>query len=204
MNEITIIDNYEDLSLGKFTQITEIINEKNDEILSKELNILSVLSGKDINELQNMPITVVQQAFNSLRFLLTPPIPRKDIFSFSLNGKEYIAESQIKNWTSGRYIDFMHTLSDTENLTENTAKLIAICITPVGEKYGDTPLEEIEEIVWNYMPVELGIGITTFFLRIYQALIKTIEYYSESPKRTKKLTNKWIRKHILFSKDLDG
>lgn len=187
MEQIKIIDNYNKLSLLKHNQIVDIINsDLNESILQKELEILSVLTDKSSKELEMLKIGDLKWALNQMQFLQHKPIPLKGILEFNLNGTDYVTETQIRDWSTGRYIDLMSFLQKPiEEQNEFLHWIIGTCITPKGEKYGDTGLEKISNDVYEWMPITLAMGLSSFFLTLFEALIKTTLTYLE-PEMMKK------------------
>ena len=71
-NTISIKNNWEELTLDEVTTISSILSADVPEEM-KTIEVIAVLTGKDRNEIENLPIFIFRKLANRLDFLNNPP-----------------------------------------------------------------------------------------------------------------------------------
>lgn len=190
--EITIKTNWDEVSINEWQELVSIMNSDS-ELLNKELMILEVLTDMSYDELNNLTITQLKQLLAKTKFLRKPP-EGKLKYEFILGGEKYIPKLMIGDYEAGRFVDIQHLLKDgaSENLN-----LILACILDKKieypkykiwkqntiEGYDKKDLKSLGELVGTDMNVENAIGLSSFFLKNFAALWKTIEDSLEGEKK---------------------
>lgn len=175
------------LPFGKFMLIQKEFSAEESEILSKEVQITHILTGKSIDEVMDMTINELNSHIDTVKTYLTKAEKSvlKDIYT--INDKEYTLEKIVSKWSAGRFIDFSHVGKDKEA----PHMLIAVVLTPNGGKYGDIDIQELADDIWNHMDAWEALHILNFFTQLSLAFLKITEVYLESGKK-RKMTNKDI------------
>ena len=105
-NTITIKNKWEELTLNEVTTISSILSADVPEEM-KTIEVIAVLTGKDRNEIENLPIFTFRKLANRLDFLNNPPEQaqlHKDYYE--VNGRRYILQADIPTITAAQYIDY--------------------------------------------------------------------------------------------------
>ena len=131
-----MIDNYKDLTLEKFEQLSNIDIEMDD--MEKMATTIAILSDQTVDEVLNMPINKFNDCAKSALFLKESPkttnkLPDKII----INGKKYRILKDAKDMTAGQYIDFKSYAKKIDEISKNLALILTTVIIPEGKKYGD-------------------------------------------------------------------
>ena len=170
-----MIDNYNKLSIGKFMEIQDIDFTGMEEI-DIQVSLIAILNDMTEDEVMDLPLNDYKDCVRKLKFLATKPEPKTKIpKAVKLGGKEYTVIKDIKEMTAGQYIDYQNYLSHKEN--KYLPHILSCFIIPKGEKYGDSNLMEIIEIIKTELPIGIALNMSAFFLKKWESLTKgTLTY----------------------------
>lgn len=170
-----MIDNYNKLSIGKFMEIQDIDFTGMEEI-DIQVSLIAILNDMTEDEVMDLPLNDYKDCVRKLKFLATKPEPKTKIpKAVKLDGKEYTVIKDIKEMTAGQYIDYQNYLSHKEN--KYLPHILSCFIIPKGEKYGDSNLMEIIEIIKTELPIGIALNMSAFFLKKWESLTKgTLTY----------------------------
>lgn len=170
-----MIDNYNKLSIGKFMEIQDIDFTGMEEI-DIQVSLIAILNDMTEDEVMDLPLNDYKDCVRKLKFLATKPEPKTKIpKAVKLDGKEYTVIKDIKEMTAGQYIDYQNYLSHKEN--KYLPHILSCFIIPKGEKYGDSNLMEIIEIIKTELPIGIALTMSAFFLKKWESLTKgTLTY----------------------------
>lgn len=170
-----MIDNYNKLSIGKFMEIQDIDFTGMEEI-DIQVSLIAILNDMTEDEVMDLPLNDYKDCVRKLKFLATKPEPKTKIpKAVKLDGKEYTVIKDIKEMTAGQYIDYQNYLSHKEN--KYLPHILSCFIIPKGEKYGDSNLMEIIEIIKTELPIGTALNMSAFFLKKWESLTKgTLTY----------------------------
>lgn len=182
-----MIDNYKDLTLEKFEQLSNIDIEMDD--MEKMATTIAILSDQTVDEVLNMHIDKFNDCAKRVLFLKESPkttnkLPDKII----INGKKYRILKDAKDMTAGQYIDFKNYAKKIDEISKNLALILTTVIIPDGKKYGDgyDTLELAEEFK-KYINVETAANISNFFFVQYKNyIIDSLTYLEWKMKKTMK------------------
>lgn len=101
---------------------------------TKELMIVSILSGKAPEELRQMAPADYNALKEGASFLLEPMPESKEIVEkVEINGTTYTVCKDMQSISTGQYIDWCTYMSGNKNLTD----LYSVMCIPEGHKYGE-------------------------------------------------------------------
>ena len=159
-----IKNNWNEITWNEYEQIEQIIGA---DIPSdyKTVVLISILSGKSINEIENLPIAQFQRLLPALEFLKEQPKLHKHKFNYTVNGREYEFRGQLTDITTAQYIDYRTYISEEE---KDIVKLFSCFLIPKGHDYNDgydieRVKSDIGDMCW------LDVRAATFFFRIQLA-----------------------------------
>ena len=162
--EIKIKNNWNEITWKEYEQIEQILNT---EISSdyKAINLVSVLTGLSLDEIELLPISEFQKFIPALEFLKTQPETHNHKFEYTVNGREYIFRGKLDEISTAQYIDYRTYMSE-EN--KDVVKLFSCFLIPKGHEYNDgydieQVKSDIEDMCW------LDVRAASFFFRIQLA-----------------------------------
>lgn len=180
--EITVKTSYKDLKLGEFLSIQSIVGSESG-LLDVEVELVGMLIGLDEEAVRELPISVFKEVVKKANFLSKEPSGKVKEW-YVLGDLKYKAELQIKEWTSGRFIDFL----ELNKKEDDVSLFIALVLTPKGKKYNERSVFDVQQDVLNHMNVEDAMGIVNFFLNLSNAFLNSTQDYL-SKKNPTTLTN---------------
>ena len=193
-----MIDNYKDLPLKKFLELRDIDTEGMEDI-DVQVEIIAILADMPEEEVINLPLTEYKKMVSKTAFLATQPKEMKNPpKTIKVNGREYDVVSDVRNFTTGQYIDYQSYIKDPENLEKNFDKMMSIFLIPKGKKYGNG--YDIAEVVKDALDisVETVIGLSRFFFQQLQSSINNTLTYLEwmMKKLSRKEKNKEMKERM--------
>jgi hypothetical protein len=175
-------NSWEELTLNEVLQIQQIISADIDETY-KASNLLSILSGLDVDEIESMPIQQFMKLTPNLEFLKNIPKKRPHTDFYIVGGKKYKLCANIHSITTAQYIDYQQYMKE-EN--PDLVKLTSIFLIPDGHNYNDG---YDMEVVWGDIGEMKFVDIDSiaFFLRKQFALYTmiTADYLNQAMKKEK-------------------
>ena len=181
--EITIKNNWDDITWKEYEQIEQILAT---DIPSdyKAVHLVSVLTGKSVEELELLPISQFQKFLPALEFLQTEPETHTHQFEYTVNGREYDFKGKIDELTTAQYIDYRAYMNEED---KDVIKLMSVFLIPKGHDYNDgydmeQVMSDIGDMCW------LDVRAASFFFRIWLATFIVI--LKSSLQKTMKKTMK--------------
>lgn len=186
--DIKIIDNFKDLLLGDYMEITSIINDESIEELDKQVKIISILTGTDEEFILDLPIPQYQQLSTKLNFLYGElPQEARLAKSYRIGKFDLVPVTDMRKVTTSQYIDFqsLHQAGYEEHIVE----ILSCILIPKGKKYcQDYDLAEVHNAIRKGLSVFDAVSIYAFFLLSCKESMKDMLTYSL--KQAKKMRGK--------------
>lgn len=159
-----MIDSYDKLTIGKYRELLAL--EKEDDF-THTMQILSILSDIDEDELMNMPLDEYSALAAKTKFVYSE-IQRMDYKRLGdtiiINGNKYEILKNARKMTAGQYIDYTNYLKN-ENFFEVLPFILTVFIIPKGHKYGvGYDIEELAKELDNNLNIRTALCISDFFL----------------------------------------
>lgn len=208
-NTINIKSSWNDITIKDFIQIQQIKNSEIDEI-DKEFEILSILTGKQISELEQLPILEWKQLKQNFNFLFTE-IPKTDKFpdTLNINGINYKVIKNIPELKAGQGIDLINYTKDNTKIIQNLHKICSVVLLPknkrgIVEKYGQTSFDITQKNLYENMKIIDALSIGFFFITLYNCLLEiTKDYLNQEIPKNLKLASKILKqKKIPLTKEM--
>ena len=166
-----IIDNYRDLPIGMYLEICEISRRTDIEELHKQVSILSILTGREEEEIYDLPIGDYKELVSKTRFLVQPyegeVLTAK---TYALEGWLLQPVEDYRKITTAQYIDFQTFVKDAE---KNIVEILSVMLIPKGKKYNqDYDIIELQNVLRRSLSVADALSLYAFFFVQYRQLIK--------------------------------
>lgn len=179
-NIINMVDSWEDMSINQFIILNQTIQADIPETY-KTVNIISVLTGLSVEEVERIPITVFAKLKNQLDFLNTeiPKVKHKD--KYNLNGRIYTLNADISSITTAQYIDYQTYIKEN-----NPIQMMSLWLIPEGHQYNDG--YSMEQVLLDIQDMcFLDVQSIAFFLQLQFATYILImrDYFKKEMKKSK-------------------
>lgn len=173
-----IIDNYNRLTIGQYMQIQEISKDENLEDIDKQVQIISILTGVDEDEILHLPITEYKELVVKSGFLNPENINYHQIAKKYILGKfELIPTRDFRKLETCQYIDFQTYAQD---LDKYMVEFLSVILVPRGHRYNEGyDILEVQDAIRDDMSVSDGISLAGFFLTWCKRSIQDSLNYSK-------------------------
>ena len=172
---IKIKNSWNDITFGEFVQLQQIIQSNIDESYMMS-NIVSVLTSRTLQEIENLPLSYYKTLTSQLDFLNEKPQRNERKDTYTINGTEYVLKADITEITTGQYLDFTnYTKEDPIDQT----RILSCFLIPKGKEYLDGYNIEKVFMDMNDLPLQDSLSIF-FYLRLQSvALYRILIDYSK-------------------------
>lgn len=194
---ITIKNNWDDITWKEYEQIEQILNT---DIPSdyKAVHLVSVLTGKSVEELEMLPISQFQKFLPALEFLQTEPETHTHQFEYTINGREYDFRGKIDEITTAMYIDYRAYMNEED---KDVIKLMSVFMIPKGHDYNDgydmeQVMSDIGDMCW------LDMRAAAFFFRVWLAAYTVILKSSLAKTMKKTMKGKTLKEKKEIKKQI--
>jgi hypothetical protein len=176
-----MIANYNQLTIKKFLNCKRISEWEADPI-DRNVRLLAEITGKEVDEVESMPITELKQELQKLGAIETLVPEAKVKMKFKVKGKRFTCIWEQQYLTAAQYIDVCHFTKNQEDIIYNIHNILAaICVerTWYGKKlkYDGSKHKEIADLFYNHMTIEQAYPIMLFFCKFYEELETNIATY---------------------------
>lgn len=188
MNKITIKNGWSSITYREFEELTQILSADIPEDY-RVVNVISILTGLTVEEIEALPVTTFQRFLPHIEFLKTMPEEAKHKDEYEVNGRKYILCAYVPMITTAQYLDYTNYMKEDKDII----KLTSCFLIPEGHDYNDG--YNMEQ-VWNdiYDMNFNDVRAMAFFLQIQYAALMSISADSLRKQMKKlKMKKKQIR-----------
>lgn len=157
---------YYDLTIDKYLQIKNILEDKYDEDLLQQCAMLAVINECTVEQMLNLPLSEYADKAKDLEFLTEklegkPNCPKY----ITIDKQRYNAVQDVRKFTAGQYIDY-NSLLKNKDFYSVIPNLLATFFVPEGKNYGEgyDIMELAEKIKYN-MSIGFAVDVCFFFRR---------------------------------------
>lgn len=190
-----MVTSYKEMTLQMYEHLSKIAESDTDDI-EKQIQMVSVLTGKSVKEVEDLPISVYHDLAKKTVFLMREPeIEQTKSNTVKINERVYVITNDVTKITTAQYIDFQEYMKQGKNL----ANVLSTLLVPKGEKYGDADFLEVKKDI-ERLPICTALGLYAFFLQRFAKLIGNMLHCSmsalkseEEKTKAKELIQWWER-----------
>lgn len=164
---------WDDVSLEQFRKIKSLYDEKR-AAEDETAGLLSIIYGKDEDEIMNLPISQFSEMARSIDFLYTRIQPRDIQERYDLNGRTYEI-CTLNNFTYQQYMNYQLIVKEKDR---DYLDILSLILVEKGKKYGDTDTERVKADILT-MCIRDVLAIDFFFLLSYRISIETFRSYAD-------------------------
>lgn len=163
INDRTIDMTYYDLTIDKYLQIKEALENIEDE-LNAQVTLLSILNECTEDDLLDLPLAEYHKKVADLAFLSEPLNPKPNCpKTITIDDEVYEVVRDVKQFTAGQYIDY-NTLIKSEDFYSVIPNILACFFIPKGKDYGkDYDIMEVAKKIRNNVSIGLAMDVCFFF-----------------------------------------
>lgn len=171
-----MITSYEEMSVGIFMEVKDILMDKTTSELEKRVRLLAILNNKSEEEIMGIPISKLTSMVSSMEFLSQQPKTKTPPNEITLNGNVYEIKYDVQNITTAQYIDFQTFIKDYDKYM---VELASIVIIPKGKKYNEGyDIVAVQRDIRDYMSIVDLSSVCFFFVQLYKGLMGSLASYS--------------------------
>jgi len=162
-----MIDNYNDLTLGTYLEIDEILRSEAEEI-DKQVSLIAILAGMDEAQILALPLADYAALAAKTEFLREecPPVtaPARVI----VGSRVYVPTQDFTKITTAQYVDFQ---TFSKGGIEKLAELLAVLLLPEGKAYNEG--YDFAQVVADVktLPLPVALSLVGFFFARLSASI---------------------------------
>lgn len=190
-----MVTSYKEMTLQMYEHLSKIAESDTDDI-EKQIQMVSVLTGKSVKEVEDLPISEYHSLAKKTVFLMREPaVEQIKSNTVKINERVYVITNDVTKITTAQYIDFQEYMKQGKNL----ANVLSTLLVPKGEKYGEADFLEVKKDI-ERLPICTALGLNAFFLQRFAKLIANTLHCSistltseEEKTKAKELIQWWER-----------
>lgn len=190
-----MVTSYKEMTLQMYEHLSKIAESDTDDI-EKQIQMVSVLTGKSVKEVEDLPISVYHDLAKKTVFLMREPaVEQIKSNTVKINERVYVITNDVTKITTAQYIDFQEYMKQGKDL----ANVLSTLLVPKGEKYGEADFLEVKKDI-ERLPICTALGLYAFFLQRFAKLIGNMLHCSmsalkseEEKTKAKELIQWWER-----------
>lgn len=173
------------VSIAKYYEIKDIVEDKDEDDISKNVQLVALLLDKDEQEIWDMELGEVGDYIRALSFLDRFEIPRNPSMNITLPGYQITVMKDITKINMAQYVDYQNFIRMP--LRESMDKLLSIFLIPKGKKYNeDYDIIDLQKTIRENLSFRVAEGLLGFFLRKWgESLVRSLDYYRKAAKKEK-------------------
>ena len=180
-----MIDNYNDLTVGKYQEIRVLLNGEVVDEYSTNIQLVSILSDMTEDEVLSLELTQYKALNQKLSFLLQEPPKRMIANVYKIGGYELETMLAIDKMSVAQYVDYQTFVKDTDKFL---VEMLSIFLIPKGHKYNEGyNIIEVQKAIRDNLSIVDAMSLSAFFLLWSQSLMKaTLTSLTKKAKKMKK------------------
>lgn len=190
------------ISVEDYRLIRNILQDDSVSQITKNVQILSVLTETSVEDLLKENMQKVQELFKQLEFLQSFPEPRKlSMKTLKIKDHKYKLITNIDKYNVSQLLDFQAYIANDPN--EHYAEILSTIIIPEGKQYNeDYDINEVINDIKYNLSIDIAHSLVFFYTEKLMKSLKGTKTYLDL--MTKMLTprKKTVMKQNLGSKIL--
>lgn len=173
-----MITSYKDLPIGKYLQILAVTETEPDEA-RRNPAILSILDGRPVEVLEDLPLMEFAGLMHRAGFLVEPPKPEKARKSYVCGQFELVPVLDFKKITTAQYIDFQ-TFAAAKGDAPRVVEILSCLLVPKGSRYCDGyDAPEVQAAIRENMSTADAASLYSFFIERLLHLMRPLATFSK-------------------------
>lgn len=184
-----MIDNYNDLTVGKYQEIMVVLNGKAVDEYATNIQLVSILSDMSEDDVLNLGLSEYKVLNQKLSFLLVEPPKRMIADMYKIGGFELETMLDVRKMTVAQYVDYQTFVKDVDKYL---IEMLSVFLVPKGMKYNEGyDIVEVQRAIRDNLSIVDAMSLSAFFLLWSQSLIKaTLTCLTKQMKKMKRTMKK--------------
>ena len=180
-----MIDNYNDLTIGKYQEIKAVIDGEVVEEYATNISLVAILADMTEDEVMSLDLKEYKVLNQKLTFLMEEPPRRMVADKYKIGGFELETMLAVDKMTVAQYVDYQTFVKDMDKYL---VEMLSIFLIPKGKKYNEGyDIVEVQKAIRDNLSIVDAMSLSAFFLLWYQSLTKaTLTSLTKKLKRMKR------------------
>ena len=176
---------WENISIDKYYEIKDILDDEEDDDITKNVKMVAVITDKDEDEVWSMDMAEAGEYISRLQFLNKFELPDNPNMKFNLPGYQLKVMKDVSKISVAQYVDFQNFVKLP--LREGMEKILSIFLIPEGCKYNEGyDIIDLQKVIRENISFRVAEGLLSFFIEKYgELLIHSLVYCRRQVKKTK-------------------
>lgn len=182
---------WEDITLAKYDDICNVVNDKDIEEIDKNVQLVSLLYEEDEDKIWELTMTELQELLEQTLWISEFTFDRKRKFkNIIISGTKYIVSQDISKLSVAQYIDYQNYFTTSLD-SKKIAKLLSVLIIPEGKQYNtDYDLEDVRRDIYENLNLPTAQSLLFFFMKKSANSIRNMLQSLEVQMRVMKMITK--------------
>ena len=180
-----MIDNYNDLTIGKYQEIKAVIDGEVVEEYATNISLVAILADMTEDEVMSLDLKEYKVLNQKLTFLMEEPPRRMVADKYKIGGFELETMLAVDKMTVAQYIDYQTFVKDVDKYL---VEILSVFLIPKGHKYNEGyDIIEVQKAIRDNLSIVDAMSLSAFFLLWSQSLMKaTLTCLTKRLKKMKK------------------
>lgn len=176
---------WENISIDKYYDIKDILDDEEDDDITKNVRLVAVMLDKDEQEVWDMDMSQAGDYISRLQFLGKFEIPKHPNMKIKLPGYDLVVIKDLTKINVAQYVDFQNFVKMP--MRESMEKILSIFLIPDGCKYNDGyDIIDLQKVIRENLSFRVAEGLLSFFMERYaKLLIHSLVYCRRQVRKTK-------------------
>lgn len=176
---------WENISIDKYYCIKDILDDEEDDDITKNVKLVAIMLDKDEQEVWDMDMSQAGDYISRLQFLGKFEIPKHPNMKIKLPGYDLTVIKDLTKINVAQYVDFQNFIKLP--LREGMEKILSIFLIPDGCKYNDGyDIIDLQKVIRENLSFRVAEGLFGFFIEKYgKLLIHSLVYCRRQVRKTK-------------------
>ena len=176
---------WENITIEKYYEIKDILDDEEDDDITKNVKMVAVITDKDEDEVWSMDMAEAGEYISRLQFLNKFELPDNPNMKFNLPGYQLKVMKDVSKISVAQYVDFQNFVKLP--LREGMEKILSIFLIPEGCKYNEGyDIIDLQKVIRENISFRVAEGLLSFFIEKYgELLIHSLVYCRRQVKKTK-------------------
>lgn len=186
---------WKDITIKQYQDICKEIDEDYSNDLDRTIGILSALTGMQIVDCENLPISELKKKLKGLDFIKSKPKPMKLKSKVKVGKRRFRFNLNMRTISAGQYIDLTELVKDNKKINDNLHLILGIMCKEVNIFGIDkkTTAAYRAEYFRDNLTMDYVFSLSGFFLSNYQRSTKAISVYLDlEMKKAQKIASQAI------------
>lgn len=176
---------WENISIDKYYEIKDILDDEEDDDITKNVKLVAVMLDKDEQEVWDMDMAQAGDYISRLQFLGKFELPKHPNMKIKLPGYDLVVIKDLTKINVAQYVDFQNFIKMP--LREGMEKILSIFLIPENHKYNDGyDIIDLQKVIRENLSFRVAEGLLGFFMEKYgKSLIHSLVYCRRQVRKTK-------------------